>query len=288
MRTKKITPYLFIIPAVILLLLYKVYPILHTVVGSFFQSGAGGVTQFVGIQNYTGLFHNKVFYIALVNTLVFNLFTNPIQIVLAFISALVFNRNVKGLRFLRTAYYIPFCLSLVIATILWSVLLNPSQGLVNSILMALSFPPQPFLTGKSQAMSCIILIATWKGVAYWMMFFLAGLQGIPDNLYEACSIDGANYFVTLFKLTIPLMKPVFSFVIISDLISNMLLFAPMYVQTKGGPQMSTTVLMYEAFKSAYSGLDHGKSYAIVTILLILIIFAVSLVKLLMRDGKDDE
>ena len=286
MRTKKATPYLFIIPAMVLLLMYKVYPILHTVVGSFFQSGAGGVTQFVAFENYKELFHDKVFYIALSNTLIFNLFTNPIQIVLAFISALVFNRNVKGLRFLRTAYYIPFCLSLVIATILWSVLLNPSQGLVNSILTALSLPPQPFLTSKSQAMTCIILIATWKGIAYWMMFFLAGLQSIPDNLYEACSIDGANYFVTLFKITIPLMKSVFSFVIISDLISNMLLFAPMYVQTKGGPQMSTTVLMYEAFKSAYSGLNHGRSYAIVTILLILIIFMVSCVKLVMRDAKE--
>ena len=286
MRTKKATPYLFIIPAVILLLLYKVYPILHTIIGSFFQSGVGGTTQFVAFANYKELFHDKVFYLALFNTLIFNLFTNPIQIVLAFVSALVFNRNVKGLRFLRTAYYIPFCLSLVIATILWSVLLNPSQGLVNSVLTALSLPPQPFLTSKSQAMTCIILIATWKGIAYWMMFFLAGLQSIPDNLYEACSIDGANYFVTLFKITIPLMKSVFSFVIVSDLISNMLLFAPMYVQTKGGPQMSTTVLMYEAFKSAYSGLNHGRSYAIVTILLILIIFMVSCVKLVMRDAKE--
>lgn len=288
MNCRKSTPYLYAIPAILLLIVFKLYPVLSSVFNSLFGYRSGIPNVFVGLDNYVKLFSDPVFFKSLSATAIFNLIVNPLQVALAFISALVFNKNVKGLKLLRTIYYIPFCLSLVIATILWSVMLNPSQGLINSFLKMLSLPSQPFLTSKDQAMMCIVLISTWKGVAYWMMFFLAGLQGIPESIYEACRIDGASPVRTLFHMTIPLMKNVFQFVIISDFIANMLLFAPMYIQTNGGPQMSTNVLMFEAFKSAYSYLDYGRSYTITTVLLLIIGACVAGIQFAFRNKDTKE
>ena len=160
---------------------------------------------------------------------------------------------------------------------------SPNRGLVNAILKAMGLPAQPFFTSDSQAMLSIIILASWKGIAYWMMFLMAGLQGVPANVYEAALVDGSNTFITTFKIVIPMIKRSILFVVVSDTISNLLMFSPMYLITKGGPNKSTNVLMYEAYKSTFAYADYGRAYAYVVVLLILIFIIVGVQLKAMRS-----
>lgn len=266
--SRKITPYMFVLPAVLVLLLFKVGPICVSIVGSLYKTGAKNISYFVGLDNYINLFKDDIFYTSLKNTVAFNLITTPIEVVFAFILALVFNQKLKGIKVFRTIFYLPVCISMVMATTVWALMMNPYSGLLNTFLGYVGIGRQGFLTDPSQALACIMLIAAWKTTPYWMMFMLAGMQSIPDSIYEAALIDGATGLQKTLHITIPMMKNTFGFVIVSNSISNLLLFAPMYVQTNGGPSNSTNVLMLEAYKSAYSYNNMGRSYAIVTILIL--------------------
>lgn len=265
--SQKLTPYAFVLPAMIVLIAFKVGPVLVSMYGSLFKTGAKNTTFFVGLKNYIDLFSDEIFYISLRNTVVFNLITTPVEVVFAFILAVVFNQKLKGIRIFRTIFYLPVCISMVMATTVWALMMNPYQGLLNTFLGYFGLGLQGFLTDPKQALACIMLIAAWKTIPYWMMFMLAGMQSIPDNIYEAALIDGSTGLHQIFHITIPLMKNTFGFVIVSNSITNLLLFAPMYVQTNGGPSNATNVLMLEAYKSAYSYNNMGRSYAIVVILI---------------------
>lgn len=264
----KLTPYAFILPAMLVLIAFKVGPVFVSIYGSFLKTGAKNVTYFAGLQNYIDLFSDPVFYKSLWNTVIFNLITTPVEVFFAFVLALVFNQKLKGIRVFRTIFYLPVCISMVMATTVWALMMNPYQGLLNTFLGYFGLGWQGFLTDPKQALACIMLIAAWKTIPYWMMFMLAGMQSIPDNVYEAAIIDGSTGLHQVLHITIPLMKNTFGFVIISNSITNMLLFAPMYVQTNGGPSNATNVLMLEAYKSAYSYHNMGRSYAIVVILIV--------------------
>lgn len=266
--SKKLTPYMFILPAIIVLLLFKVGPICVSIVGSLYKNGPKHTTVFAGLGNFVSLFKDKIFYISLINTVIFNLITTPIEVAFAFILALVFNQKLKYIKVFRTIFYIPVCISLAMATTVWALMMNPYHGLLNTFLGYIGIDCQGFLTDPHQALGCFMLIAAWKTTPYWMMFMLAGMQSIPDSIYEAALIDGANGFHRTIHVTIPMMKNTFGFVFISNTISNLLMFAPMYLQGNGGPSNSTNVLMLEAYKSAYSYNNMGRSYAIVTMLIL--------------------
>lgn len=264
---RKLIPYLFVAPAMLVLIAFKVLPICVSVYGSLFKVGARNIRYFVGPQNFINLFHDDIFYISLKNTILFNLMTTPVEICCAFVLAVVFNQNLPGLKIFRTIFYIPVCISMAMATTVWALMMNPYQGLLNTFLGYVGIGWQGFLTDAKQALPSIMLIAAWKTIPYWMMFMLGGMQSISDSVYEAARIDGATVLQSVFKITIPLMKNTFGFVVISNSIQNLLLFAPMYIQTNGGPQNATNVLMLEAYKSAYSYNNIGRSYSIVVILI---------------------
>jgi multiple sugar transport system permease protein len=265
-------PYLFLLPALVGILLFKIYPIFDGLKESLFApSFLAGENTFVGFDNYLMLFTDPVFWNSFKVTLYLNLFINPIQIVLAFLLAIFLNHQIKGIGIFRAIHFVPIAVSMPIALIMWNVMLNPEQGVFNTVLVALGFEPQPFLGSKDQAMWIIIMIATWKGVGYWAIFLLAGLQEVPKNLYEAAAIDGAGKWEQFKNVTFQLMKRPLIFVAVADTVANFLLFAPMYILTKGGPENSTNVLMNESFNSAFIYSDMGRASAIVIVLLVLLL-----------------
>ncbi|MCD9024249.1 carbohydrate ABC transporter permease [Cohnella silvisoli] len=277
MAKVKYTPYLFLLPAVLLLLIFKMYPIVLGFKTSLYtESFIGNIESFAGFDNYTGLFTDTVFWKSVYVTLFLNVFINPIQVVLSFILAILLNKKLKGISLFRSINLLPVVVSLPIACILWNIMLSPEQGIVNSILNFLHLPQQPFLASQHQAIWIIIAIATWKGVGYWSVFLLAGLQEVPDSLYEAANIDGASKWEQFKNVTFPLMKRPLTFVTVTDTVTNFLLFAPMYLLTKGGPQNSTNVLMLESYNSAFVYSDPGRASAIVMLLLILILTIIAL------------
>ncbi|MDL2318873.1 sugar ABC transporter permease [Eubacteriales bacterium OttesenSCG-928-A19] len=279
-RRERWIPYAVITPALLLIVIFKLYPILNTIINSFIRK------ESFSFRNYQYIFEDPIFWNSLWVTFKFNIIITPVQIIISIGMALLVNVKMRGTSVFRTIYYLPVTISMTVAAIIWNLMLNPSTGVVNSFLRLLGFSAQPFFTGVSQALGSIMLLASWKGCGYWMMFLLAGLQGIDEEIYESARIDGANWLQTTLRITLPLLKNSLTFVIISDTTSNLLLFAPMFMITKGGPQMSTNVLMYEIYKSSFIYADQARANALMTIML-LIVAAIVITQFAMLNRDSD-
>ena len=277
------TPYLFLIPALFGLLLFKIYPIISAFVESLFTMNfISREKQFAGLDNYMSLFADPVFWNSVNVTFWFNLLINPLQIALAFALALLLNVKIKKIAWFRGINFIPVAVSVPTACLLWDIMLNPEVGIVNSLLMTAGIAPQPFMTDSSQSLASIIAIASWRGVGYWALFFLAGLQEVPAAPYEASSIDGASRWQQFRHITYPMMKRTLTFVTVSVTVANMFLFAPMYILTNGGPRQSTNVLMLESYNSAFLYSDMGRASAIVVLLLLVTLLVIAVQFRLLR------
>ncbi|MEA5012741.1 MAG: sugar ABC transporter permease [Angelakisella sp.] len=281
-------PMTFLGPALLGIFVFKIYPLFMGLYDSFFQySFLNKEYYFAGLSNYVEAFTDPVFINSLKVTGIFNLIVNPLQVLLSFGLALLLMIKLPGKRTFRTLHLIPITVSFTIACVLWGVLLNPEQGLINSLLAMFGIDSQPFLYSKDQALASIIGIASWKGIGYWALFFIAGLEEVPDNLYEAASIDGANRLTTLWRITLPQMKRTIMFVVISDTVSNFLQFTPAYILTNGGPEGSTDLMMFQIFKNAYSYSNVNLASAMVIILLVILLVVVGIESVLLgsREGK---
>ena len=263
-KNVKIFPYLLVLPALALIIIFKMYPIVLNIWVSLRWKDSFSVI------NYFNIITDNAFWKSLWITLKFNLILTPLQIAISLGMALLVSRKIKGIGFFRTIYYLPVTISITVACIMWNMMLNPQNGIVNSILLKIGINAQPFFTGNTQALASIMALSSWKGCGYWMMFLMAGIKDIDISLYDAAKMDGASYWKTVFYVIIPALKKTFAFVLIADTTSNLLLFAPMYMITKGGPQDSTNVLMYEAYKSAFIYGDQARSAALMTVLLLIV------------------
>jgi ABC-type sugar transport system permease subunit len=268
--------YAFLLPALLGLILFRIYPIAVSFLKSFYvRSFITKREVFVGLEGYQALFQDPIFWKSAWVTVLFNFVVNPVQMVAALGLALFLSVQVRGIHAFRSLYMLPIGISLPVAAVVWGVVLNPNSGLLNSLLALVGVPAQRFLTSPSQALWSIVLIASWKGVSYWMIFLLAGIKGIPETLYEAARIDGANAWQILTRVTIPLLRRVILFVVVADTISNYLLFIPAYLLTRGGPEHATNFLMYEAFKSGFIYLDMNRAVTIVSVLLVFLLLVIA-------------
>jgi multiple sugar transport system permease protein len=270
--------FLLLAPAMLALAIFRLYPIAVTIWGSLSAESFVNPdkTVFVGFNNYLDLFSDPVFWKSLWVTLLLNLIINPIQVVLALGLAVMVNQNFRGIGFYRILFFIPIAVSLPIACIIWRIMLDPNSGLVNSLLNLIHLPSQPFLISQDQALWCIVAIANWKGVSFWMIFLWAGLQDVPREIQEAAILDGANGLQRFLRIVLPLIRRVILFVLVTDTAVNFLLFVPMFLLTRGGPSYSTNVLMYEAYKSGFLYGQMGRALALVTVLLFLVVGTVVL------------
>ena len=265
---QKVLPYLMLAPALIFILVFKIYPMISVSIGSFFRDG-----KFT-FQTYRILFKDKTFWNSLLVTLKMNVIIIPLQVFISMILALLVNNNVKGIGVFRSIYSLPVTMAISVASVTWSLMMNVNNGVFNSILSIFGVKSQGFFTDPKQALWCIIIMASWKGCGMWMMYLLAGLKGVDTSIYESARLDGAGYFTTLTKITLPLIKRTMLFVVVANTTSNMLLFAPSKLITEGGPQNSTNVLMYEVYKSAFRNGNMSRAGAITAILLVIIMITV--------------
>lgn len=271
MRVRWWIAYGFLLPALLGLATFRLVPIGIALVGSFFGTTLRGETVFAGAANFARLAADPAFWSSLETTLLFNLVINPFQVVCAFALALLVFRPGPGVVAFRTAYFLPMTVSIALTGVIWMVMLDPTLGPVNAALEALGVGRQPFFRSEDQALWTMIGIATWKGAGYWMLFLLAGLGAIPSDVYEAATIDGAGGWQRFWHVTLPLMRRPLAFVLIADTAINFLFFAPVYIITNGGPNGATNLLMFEAYQAAFVYLDHGRSLAISTVLLVIIL-----------------
>ncbi len=282
-------PYLFLAPALIGTIAFKLYPIFIGFWESLiYTSFSGGAEKriFVWFENYQYLFDDKIFWKSLEITAFLTIIINPLQIAMSLGLALLLMRKSKFIRIIRSLYLLPIGIALPIATIIWGLMLDPNQGLINGLIGVFGIPPQPFLVSENQALWCIIAIATWKGVAFWMLFLLAGLEDIPKQYYEAAEIDGATPFQKFRYVTIPQLKRTILFVFVADTAANFVLMVPMIILTKGGPLQSTNVLIYEGYRSGFYYQDWGRSLSIITILTLITLIVIGLQLLFLSEKNE--
>jgi multiple sugar transport system permease protein len=251
---------------------------------SFFKWDFFSAPTFVWLNNFANLFNDALFLVTLKNTAKFALIATSLNVGLGMMIAIGIN-SIKWnwlKSFLRTSYFIPFVISGVVTAMLFGFLLQESMGVVNYYFSQLGLSRIPWLTSSKWAFTSVILIDVWKAVGFYVLIFLAGLQGIPGELYEAAEVDGANGWIKMTRITIPLLTPTLFFSLMIALIGAFQVFESMYVLTAGGPGDATrTIVMYlyrEAFGNFHMGYAASMSFVLFIILLLLTIFQIRISK----------
>ncbi len=272
--------YIFTIPAVVLLIAFLVVPVIYTVYYSVFQYQVMRPKDitFIGLKNYARLFGDADFYQALKNTIYFTVIVVPTQCVLALALALLVSKRFRGVSVFRTMYFSPQLTSMVVISVLWTVLYNsnPNTGLINSMLAGIGMKPINFLSNPKTAMNAIIFMSAWQGAGYQMMIFLAGLQGIPGEQYEAGSIDGANRVQQFLYITLPNLRGTIKYVIMITMIQAMKLFTQPYVMTQGGPQNATKTVVYYIYTQGFQKGNFGYACSVAAVFFVIVV-AMSLI-----------
>ena len=262
-------------PALILLIAFLIIPIIYTVYYSFFtyQVVRPDNIKFNALNNYAKLFKDANFYIALKNTIYFTVIVVPVQCILALVLALMVSSKKKGVAVFRTLYYSPQITSMVIIAVLWTILYNSNAntGLINAFLKSIGLQPIDFLNNPKPAMNSIIFMSAWQGAGYQMMIFIAGLNAIPTEQYEAASVDGADWFAKLIYVTLPGLINTIKYVLMITLIQAMKLFTQPYIMTKGGPRNATKTLVFYIYEQGFQKGNFGYACSIATVFFIIVV-----------------
>ncbi len=269
---------LFLLPGLGGLLIFTVMPILASLVLTFFRWDLLTPPQFIGVANYTRLFGDQAFWVALRNTLTFIVGYLPLVLVLGLAVALALNAPLRGIGLIRTAFFLPVVSSWVAVALLWSWLFNPRFGLVNYLLSLVGIAGPGWLFDPQWAMPAIILTSVWKDLGFVVVIFLAGLQAIPNDYYEAAGLDGAGRVAQLRHITLPLLAPTTFFVTIISLINSFQVFDQVWVMTGGGPAGATTVLVERVVRHAFSYGEMGYA-ATISWAIFALVFITTLVQL---------
>lgn len=277
-RKKMKVAYLFLLPNIIGFFIFMFIPIVMSLAISFTDWDGFGKLNFIGIKNYIKLWSDEGFLISFVNTLYFTVVFVPVTLGLALFLAVALNAKVKGMKFYRTAYFLPYITSTIAVAVVWQLIYHPSMGPINSLLKSLGMENPPlWLSSTKWAMTSVIISSIWKSVGYYTVIFLAGIQGISKELYEAANVDGANFWHKFKSITIPMLSPVIFFSFIIAIINSFKVFDMVFTLTGGGPGRSTNVLVYSIYTEAFDKYHFGYSSAMAYVLL-LIILVVTLVQ----------
>ena len=266
----KYAPYLFILPAAVVLVIFFFIPFFQTFILSFLDYSKNIYNpQFIGIDNYIKLFHNPTFYKVLWNTFIYLFVAVPILAILPLFLAVLINQKIRGVTLYKILIYLPVIVSIVVAAIAFKWL-YADQGILNYIVTKLGMEPIGWLTDPNFALYSVIIVTIWKGIGYYMIIYLAALMSVPKELYEACDIDGANFLTKHLTVTVPHIMPTIALVTTISAISAMKVFAEIYVMTKGGPLNSSKTIVYYIYERAFENLDLGFASAMAVILLVIV------------------
>jgi len=263
----KSVPYLFLLPALAVLLVFFFIPFFQTI-GLSFLDYSNNIyhPEFTGVQNYIQVLHNPVFYKVMVNTFIYLIAAVPVLVVVPLFIAILINQKIRGITMYKILIYFPVIVSIVVAAIAFKWL-YAQTGILNYLLNVFHLPSAGWLTDPKYAIYSVIILTIWKGIGYYMMIYLAALMSVPQELYEACDIDGAGFFQKHLTVTVPHLLPVIALVTTISSISAMKIFAEIYVMTKGGPLNSTKTIVYYIYERAFENLDLGYASAMAVILL---------------------
>lgn len=267
---KKYTPYLFLLPAAAVLIVFFFIPFFQTFGLSFFDYSSSIYNPtFNGLDNYAKLFKEPIFYKVMFNTFMYLVIAVPFLVTFPLFLAILINQKIRGITLYKILLYLPVIVSIVVAAIAFKWL-YAGQGILNYALSLINISPINWLIDTHWALFSIAVVTIWKGIGYYMMIYLASLMSVPQELYEACDIDGAGFLRKHLTVTIPHIMPTIALVSTISTISAMKVFAEIYVMTKGGPLDSTKTIVYYIYERAFENLDLGYASALAVVLLIVV------------------
>lgn len=285
-RRRALVGWTFILPNFLGFATFTLVPVLILMYLGFTSWNAFGAAEFTGLENYQRLLSDSTFHTALLNTLYYAVFHIPLTLVAALGLAVLLNQKLRGVAFFRTVAFFPYITSIVAIAVVWNMLFSPEAGPVNQFLEAIGIANPPgWTTSTDWAMPAIILVSIWRDMGYYMLLFLAGLQAIPGELYEAARIDGANAWQRFRNVTLPGLRPTTFFVTVMLTIGSFKVFDLILVMTNGGPGTATLVLSQYIYDTGFVERDFGYA-STVAIVLFLICIGVTVLQFLVNKRRE--
>ncbi len=282
--------YSFILPAFLFLIVFMAYPVLYNIQLSFYDVGIAnlisGDALFIGFSNFITVFNDPYFARATYNTAIFMVFCLSFQFIFGMALALFYNMNFKGAKWMRAIVLVGWMNPVIITGSIFKWLLSGDSGVLNYVLMSIGFISEPilFLSDPTTGIISIIAINVWIGIPFNMILLLAGMQGLPGDIYEAADIDGANRWQKFTKITLPLLRPTISILLMLGVIYTFKVFDLIYILTKGGPARTTQILPYYSYELSFQNYDFGEGAAASVIIFVFIMILASVY--LKSTGKE--
>jgi len=271
-RRRALVGWTFILPNFIGFAIFTLIPVVVTLGLSFMEWNSYSSPKWVGLKNFQRMIDNDTFWTALENTSFYAVGHIPLTLAASLGFAVLLNRKLRGVRFFRTALFFPYITSLVAVAVVWNMLFSPETGPINQLLHSLGVDHPPgWTTSTTWAMPAVIITSVWHDMGYYMVIYLAGLQTIPVDLYEAAEIDGANAWQKFWRITVPALRPTTFFVLIMLTISSFKVFDLIQVMTEGGPGRSTLVLSQVIFREGITEGRFGYSSAVAMVLFVIVL-----------------
>ena len=272
-------------PAAIFLISFTYYPTLATLAKSFYSQGTAlHPAVFVGLENFKLMLEDEVFWKAARNNLIYAVFTIPISIALAIIMALWVNKKLFLKSFVRMAYFTPTILPMIAVANIWLFFYTPEIGLIDQIFNIFGLPGNNWLGNPKTVLGCIIVITVWKESGFFMIFYLAALQSVPPDLEEAAKLEGASRWYYFSRVLFQLLMPTTLFVLINAIINSIKLVDQLFILTKGGPDNSSSLLLYYIYEVAFNFFD--QSYAsTLTVVLLVVLAIIALGQFVLLDKR---
>jgi len=266
----KLLPYLMAGPYIILFAVFAAYPVGRAIYMSLFDWGIFGPNAFVGLSNYLSLFEDARFWSSVGVTSAFAVMYVPMIMVVSLLIAVLLHRKLPGITLFRTAFFIPIVINVAVAAIAFNWLLEPDVGLVDQVLNAVGLPGQTMLSQPGWALFAIAIVALWTQTGFMVIILLAGLENIPDDLYEAARLDGTRPIHDLVYITIPLLRPILLIVMVLSIIHAFQIFGEVFIMTQGGPYGSTTVMTMLLYEEGFERFALGRAASIGVVITIII------------------
>ncbi|KRW92653.1 sugar ABC transporter permease [Alicyclobacillus tengchongensis] len=268
---RSLAPYLLVFPSFVGVMAFMLIPALAVIVISFFKWNMLSPPNYVGLHNYVDILHDPIALHSIVTTAYYVLLNIPLQTVVAIMLALLLNRRLPGMGIFRALFVLPWLAAPVAISVVWQWVFDPTSGVFDALLSSIGLPRLQWLASPTEALPAVALVNIWQWTGYNMLFFLAGLQGIPKYLYEASELDGSGKVRQFFSITLPLLRPTLLFVLVTSVIGSFQVFDTVYVMTQGGPGTSTNVYNFYIFQQGFQFFHMGYAAALSVILFVVIL-----------------
>ena len=253
MKYGKLTPYLFVLPTILGLIVFRLGPVAVAIGASFTRWNVQTPPKFLGLNNFVELISSDTFWLIFKNTILFTVIFVPGVMIVSLLMAVMVNQKLRGIAFFRGLFFMPYITAMVAVAMVWNWIFATRFGVLNYVLINFFYisDPPAWLADKTWALPALAIVAIWKQVGFQMLIFLAGLQSIPRSLYDAAAIDGANRQQQFFKITLPLLSPITFFVFIITVIEAFKTFEVTFAMTEGGPNNASSTLAFYIYQNAF-------------------------------------